>query len=233
MSVAITQGGFPVHTLANEAVRLRMEWMLPNAEELWSRIQQRAAPLLARRIAVAGVRDGEGASTVAMALAHFLWRRLGKRVLLIETNLRKPSLESSGLVPEGSMGLLGAMEGSCELHETIYTSEPLGFSVLPAGRMAPSPATVLTEANLGVVCLKLNPHFDYMIYDCPSLYGAPEARIPISASESVVAVIRAGIATPELSSHWLTMIGQYGGTVGAVCLNGVKNPLPAWLRRWC
>lgn len=232
MSIAVTQGNFPTHAVQNERLRLQIEWLLPTVEDLWSRVQQRAAPLVARRIAVAGIKDGDGASTLAVAFAHFLWRRLGKRVLLIETDLRKPSLEAMGLAPEGSLGVLGVLDGDCDLHQAIHHVDPLGFAILPAGRAAASPATMMTETNLGVMCLKLNPLFDYMVYDCPSLYGAPEARIPISGSESVVTVLRSGSATPELSAHWLTMIGHYGGTIGAVCLNGVKSPLPRWLRKW-
>lgn len=232
MSIAITNSTFPVHAMRNESLRMQIEWLLPTVEDLWSRVQERAAPLIARRIAIAGIKDGDGASTLAVAFAHFLWRRLGKRVLLIETDLRKPGLERMGLAPEGCLGLLGVLDGDCEVHEAIYTSDPLGIAVMPAGRAAASPATMMTETNLGVICLKLNPHFDYVVYDCPALHGAPEARIPIASSDSVVTVLRAGTATPELSSHWLAMIGHYGGTIGAVCLNGVKSPLPGWLRKW-
>lgn len=232
MTFTIMESKFPTHLLQDERLRVQVEWLLPTVEDLWSRVQQRAAPLVARRIAIAGIKDGDGASTIAVAFAHFLWRRLGKRVLLIETDLRKPSLEKMGLVPEGSLGVLGVLDGDCDLHQAIVQADPLGFSVLPAGRAAASPATMMTETNLGVMCLKLNPLFDYMVLDCPSLHGAPEARIPISASESVVTVVRAGSATPELTAHWLAMLGHYGGTIGAVCMNGVKSPLPGWLRRW-
>jgi MinD-like ATPase involved in chromosome partitioning or flagellar assembly len=228
-----TSVDFQVFSARDGKARRHPKMLLPFSEELWNRVLTTSAlshlghP---RRVAVAGVHEGDGSSTIAAALCYYLARGLSLQVCLVEVDLRSPWLQRAGLAPVGSLGLRGVVKGQCEPTEVIVRVEPLGFHVLPAGEPLINPTSLLSEESVAELYQKLGNLFDVLVFDSPALNAAPENRVVVAAAESTIVVLKSGRTLPEQAAYWLGKVSEYGGTVGAVCLNGVRSGLPSFLR---
>ena len=224
---------FQLFTCRNSKLIRNLGWLLPFSEDLWNRIvtssagEESAHP---RRLSVVGVHEGDGASTVAYGLAHYLRETLGYRTCVLEADLRAPVSQIEGLAPNGSIGLKGFLSGECGIDEVIFHVDPLGFHILPSGPTIGSPTALINEKSLQSTLQALESLFDVVIVDSPALNNGPENRAILQAVEASVLVLKSGRTQPAQAAFWLGKVHEYGGKVGAVCLNGVKFGLPAFLR---
>ena len=216
----------------HEEWETNLQLIRPQAEEIWSRVQAATASSIIKPTRVftfAGLLEGDGASTVAAGFAHFLVRETGLRLLLVETDLRRPTLQELDLAPR-SPGLAGVLEKGSELKHVIFDLVRAGFHVLPAGTPKSSPTSVLTAHALRSFLKDLEPFFDIVILDAPPLTTAPECRHLVSVADATIPVFRSNRTAPEQAAYWLAKIQEFRGHIGAVCLNGVESVLPTRVR---
>ena len=217
---------------ANEQWEGVVRALTPYAEELWDRLQLmegRRGGTSAQVYAVTGLLYGDGASTTAAALAQVAMRGFHRRVLLVEADLREPKLRELGLAPR-CLGFGSVLQRQARLRGSIFELPRAGFWVLPAGNAVENASGVIAPAQLAAFLRAVDSAFDVVLLDTPPLTSAPEARHLIAAADATVPVLRSGRTLPETAAYWLGKIGEYGGRVGAVCLNGVESVLPARLR---
>ena len=141
-----------------------------------------------RTLLVTSAGSGEGKSTTAMALARN-FAHLGKRVLLIEADLRNPSLHRSlGLNGQG-VGLSNLLAGGCTLAEaTLDTDEP-GLKVVLAGPLPPNPAELLSGSKLVSMLTVAAERYDQVILDGPPVLGLADAPILANAADGTLLVV--------------------------------------------
>lgn len=217
--------------VSNRPLLEQLEQILPSAEALWNRIvHANKGPGLPRRIAVVAPHEQAGSTTVARGLALFLAQVVGRAVLLVECDLRSREAPTESLAPVGAVGLVGLLGQKAMLPEVVFRIEPAGIHLLPAGGVVATPSTLLSDEAFGGVLRAVSSFFDVVILECPALSGAPENRVLLPSADACVAVFRSGTVDPEQASLWLARIEEYGGRIGAVCLNGIVAGLPAPLR---
>jgi capsular exopolysaccharide synthesis family protein len=142
-----------------------------------------------RSLAVISTRPREGKSTTAVALAQTL-ARAGRKVVLIDANLRAPSVHSAFGLTNAS-GLSDVLSGDSDLKAVLQATEHGGLSVITAGPQAPNPGDLLIGARLGRVVKELQERFSHVIVDGPSVMGLADAPLVASAVEAVVYVVEA------------------------------------------
>jgi Mrp family chromosome partitioning ATPase len=119
-----------------------------------------------RRIGVVGTEAGEGTTTVALGLARALSRDHRRRVLLLELDLRHPTLDDElGLEPPAS-GLRQYLAGRSDV-PVLRRSRPSGFWVLSAGGGAASSEPTPPAARLATLLRATDRVFDFVVADCP------------------------------------------------------------------
>lgn len=223
---------FLVWPKGNEDWERDIKRLQPYAEELWNRVQA-AWPENATKecqvYTVAGLLDGDGASTTAASLAYYMAQEMGQRVLLVEADLRRPCLQELDLCPR-SPGLAGVMQRESRLKNVIFDVARLGFHVLPAGKQVSSPTTHINIAKLRGLLSSVAPFFDTVLLDAPPFTMAPETRYLVAVSDATIPVLRSGRTVPEQAAYWIAKIAEYRGRVGAVCLSGVETVLPTKVR---
>jgi succinoglycan biosynthesis transport protein ExoP len=134
----------------------------------------------------------EGKSTVASNFAELL-AHVGRKVILIDCDLRNPTL-SSRLVSKPDVGLLEVMGGKLALADAIYTDPSSGLSFLPAvieSRLAHSSEILASEA-LKQFIDGLRKTYDYIVIDFPPLAPVVDVRATINLVDSYVFVIEWG-----------------------------------------
>jgi succinoglycan biosynthesis transport protein ExoP len=134
----------------------------------------------------------DGKTTVAGNLAIAL-ARAGKRVLLIDGDLRQPSLHLKFSLPN-MIGLGNLLQAGCDATDAqfaVLQTSITRLSVLPSGSFTAAPADLLFQPNLKALMDSYREHYDMIVIDSPPMTGLPDARLLGRAADGVVLVARA------------------------------------------
>jgi capsular exopolysaccharide synthesis family protein len=137
----------------------------------------------------------EGKTTVCCGLAKALAER-GKRVLIIDADLRRPSVHDrfGELKARNQDGLIQVLEGESE-EKVILTTSTENLSVLLSGGSTTTDAALLGSPAMADLIPRLREKFDMILIDTPPLLGLPSARILGRISNGVILVFRAAKTT--------------------------------------
>jgi capsular exopolysaccharide synthesis family protein len=136
-------------------------------------------------------RPSEGKSTSAYAIARDL-ANSGKRVLLIDADLRKPSLHQV-MNLENKVGLSNVLARQKGLDAIQLTSIDNLF-ILPSGPLPPNPAQLLAGTNFAELIAKLRPIFDVVVIDGPPVLGLADAPRLADMVDGTLFVVEANSA---------------------------------------
>jgi len=143
-----------------------------------------------RTLLVTSTGPGEGKSTTALALARNL-TQLGKRVLLVDADLRNPSLHRTlGIRVE--VGLSNLLAGACTFAEAVQASGVPQLDVIPAGPLPPNPAELLAGSKLVSLLTVGSERYDHVIVDGPPVLGLADAPILSNAVDGTLLVVCSG-----------------------------------------
>jgi capsular exopolysaccharide synthesis family protein len=151
------------------------------------RYLQQKRPLKSMVITSSGA--GEGKSTIAGNLACALAGNKQQKVLLLDGDLRRPSLAQQlglGELP----GLSELLEGDSDWTTNIYRLESLGFWILPAGRPSKNPLEILQPGKLSALMDHLEAVFDWIVIDCPPVLPLADTSIWMRLADGILLVTR-------------------------------------------
>lgn len=145
---------------------------------------------LPRTLLVTSSQPGEGKSTSSYAIAAGL-ARLGKRVVLVDLDLRRPSLHRMLDLPNGC-GVSDVLAHESRLESALQHAQALGFAVLTAGPVAPNPAELLGSASMAEMMAALVERFEAIVLDAPPVLGLADAPTLAAQAEATVFVVEVG-----------------------------------------
>ena len=154
-----------------------------------------------KSLLVTSSQAGEGKSTTAYALAQAL-ARLGERVLLVDSDMRKPSLHKS-LDLDNQAGLSSLLVGEGELTALARPTANPNLFALTAGRLPPNPAELLAGGGMDKVLSAAVERFDRVIVDGPPILGLADAPLLARSAEATVFVLEAGRTRATQARHAL------------------------------
>ena len=132
---------------------------------------------------------GEGKSTTAVNLAYTL-AQSGKRVLLIDADMRLPSVSGKLDIP-GKPGLSNLLAGLSEEKDCMIPSGYLeNWVILPAGDIPPNPSELLGSERMHALLERYEKYFDYVVLDLPPLGVVTDALAISEWSDGLIMVVR-------------------------------------------
>ena len=143
-----------------------------------------------RTMVVVSARPSEGKSTSATAIARYL-ARLGSRVLLVDGDLRNPSLHRL-MDADSSAGLSNFLSSGGTLRELIQVTDTPNLSFMPSGPAPPSPAELMAGPRVPELLREAREIFDIVVIDGPPVMGLADAPLLASRVEGTVMVVEAG-----------------------------------------
>jgi polysaccharide biosynthesis transport protein len=175
--------------------------------------------------------QGEGKSTTAANIATVLAQN-GARVLLIDADLRRPSLHKDFAQPR-SPGLTNCIAqaeraGTPVDGPAIHATSVPGLSVMPAGHSTPSPAELLSSSRLVKVLADCRQLFDHVIVDAPPILGLADAVILSRIVDGVVLVAASGSTGKENFRMSVRRLRQVQAPLLGVVLNRVDLESPEY-----
>lgn len=144
---------------------------------------------LPKILLVTSAQPAEGKTTTSYAVARG-FARVGKRVLLIDADLRRPSIHKMMAI-ENTKGLSSILVGQATVHESTATSDLDGLHVLPAGPIPPSPAELLSSPRMAALLEQLGRSYDLVVIDSAPILGLADSTELAALADGVIVVIEA------------------------------------------
>jgi len=149
-----------------------------------------------RTLTIVSALPGEGKTTAAINLALVTALSLGRRVLLIDCDLRRPKVHRAlGLQP--AAGLAEVLQGEASLDQAITRLEGANLDVLAVRSRPANPSELLGSPAMRELMAKVAQSYDRVILDTPAALGLPDAKAVGDRSDGIVLVVRADRTSQE------------------------------------
>jgi capsular exopolysaccharide synthesis family protein len=159
-----------------------------------------------RAIMVASAVPGEGKTLTATNLALTLSESYRRRVLLIDADLRKPTIHEVFRITAAT-GLLEGLDPHGSNKLVVRQMSPT-LSILPAGRPTSDPMAALTSENMRHLLDEARATFDWVIIDTPPLMLLPDAHLLSSLVDGAVLVVKARSTAHDMVKRTADIIGR-------------------------
>lgn len=173
-----------------------------------------------KTIALTSHAASEGKSTISFQLAASM-AQAGKRVLLLEADLRKGILASRLKTRGGVKGLSHYLSGMLSLKELLYETDVKGLFIIFAGPRVLNAAELLGGQNFATLLESLKDLFDYIIVDAPPLGQVIDCAVMAPRLDGVLLVVDANHNSYKLTRRIKAQLDKSGGRVLGVVLNNV------------
>lgn len=165
-----------------------------------------------RSLLVTSAQPGDGKTMTCVNLALSL-AKLGRRVLLVDADTRRPAVHQALAIPPGP-GLTEALRGEAGWLSLVHAEVAPGLDVLPAGEAVRSPVELLSSREMAALIDEAEARYDFVLLDTPALLiNAADTRILAALVDGVIVVIRSG-STPRTALD--RMLGHVPNLVGVV-----------------
>jgi len=153
---------------------------------------------------------GEGKTFIACCLAGILAQEPGKRVLLINADLRRPrTAQNFGLKRETElMGLSHLLQQTGTLEEALLKSSSIDLFYLPSGKAPENPSELLASDNLDRILHVASELFDWIVVDSPPVLNIADSTRLAPLCDTVILVVHANMTPAKLVQKTIQMIGK-------------------------
>lgn len=162
---------------------------------------------------VTGSRPSEGKTTTTLALASS-FAVIGKRVLIIDADLRRPSFAYDA---SASVGLSGVLSDGYALEDQVIPGPTANLDLLPAGAVPPNPAELLAGTRLVQLMEDAGRRYDLIFIDSPPVLTFADAPILSSVCDGTILVIQSGgVFRQTVRRSVERLLGANAKIVGAI-----------------
>lgn len=162
---------------------------------------------------------GEGKSTVALNLTRALSQV--EKVLLIDADMRRPTLSRVLDLPKGSPGLSNLVVGSATAAETIYKMDDWDVDVLPSGKIPHNPLELISSKRFKSILEKLSAHYDRIIIDTAPVCAVSDALMLSTFADALIYVVKADSTSIDLVKKGLSSLQEVEAPLVGVVLNQI------------
>lgn len=175
-----------------------------------------------RAIGLTSYGIGEGKSTISFQLAASL-ARTGKRVLLLDADLRRSILLSGLRIQAHPAGLSHYLSGLATAEEVLCGTDIPGMSILFAGARVPNSSELLSSDPFKKLILDMKERFDYIIVDTAPLGQIIDCAVMAPALDGLIIVVDAVRNSCKLVRRTKVQLEKSGGRILGVVLNRVNS----------
>ncbi|MCK1521655.1 MULTISPECIES: polysaccharide biosynthesis tyrosine autokinase [unclassified Bradyrhizobium] len=178
-----------------------------------------------RVLAVTSTLPNEGKSTLSTNLAQLIAHG-GARVILIDADLRNPSL-SRALLPEAQAGLVDIVAHKAQLEDVISIDPQTRLAILPAGTTSKLLHTneILASKSMRDLVALLRSKYDYVVLDMPPMAPVVDVRVTSPFVDSFVFVVEWGKTKIDVVRHNLRGAPEIQDKLLGVVLNKADTKL--------
>jgi len=168
----------------------------------------------------------EGKTTTAINLGVTM-AEAGSRVLLIDTDMRRPRLHRSFGVPNQT-GISTVIVGKASLDEAVKRTDVPNLDVLPCGPVPPNPSELLHTDRFGQVLAQIGKLYDRIILDSPPTSAVTDPAVLGNLADGVILVVKAGETTRDAATHARRQLATAKARLVGVVVNLIDFSNPAY-----
>lgn len=172
-------------------------------------------------IAITSCGMNEGKTILSMHIGRSL-AELGKRVLVIDGDMRKSVMASRNADVKNAAGLSEVLTGQAKLQECIFATQFENFHVLFSGKYPPNPVELLNGKYFERVIEAAKGVYDFVIVDTPPLGMVVDAAVIASKCDSAIMVIGNNVKYAQ-AQEVVAQLEKSGCNVLGVVFNNVKK----------
>lgn len=161
--------------------------------------------------------SGEGKTTAAINLAISISQQ-GDRVLLIDANLRRPTLHASFNLKD-SYGLTDILMGRKSLEESVFQTQIGRLEVLTSGLIPPNPTELIGSKAMSHFINEIRDEYDVILFDCPPVLETTDTKLLAGQCDGAVLVLNSGKTEREKAVETKRLLGLVRAKVLGVILN--------------
>ena len=181
-----------------------------------------------KTIVITSANMNEGKTTVSLHLAASL-AELGKRVLIMDTDMRKSVMAGRESNAKNVMGLSELLTEQCSMTSVIYPTQVENLSVMFAGQYPPNPAELLSATRFSRLMEVVREIYDYVIIDTPPLGMVVDAAI-VAAKCDGAAILLGGAAHAPQVQEVADMLKKSGCSLLGVIFNQTTKTKSAYYK---
>lgn len=173
-----------------------------------------------RSVTVTSPGSTEGKSTTCANLAIVL-AQAGKRVLLLDADLRKPKIHKLFSL-QNAVGMTDILVKDVPFEEVLMTLPKLpNLQVIPSGFIPPNPVEILESQKMAQMLEELQERYDMVIIDTPPVGQLTDAAVVGKRTDGVILVLASGETNIEMAKHARTNLDYAGAKVLGVVLTKI------------
>ncbi len=172
-----------------------------------------------RTILLTSAVRGEGKSVATLNLALALVEQPRIRVIVIDGDVRAPSIEHYLGLPR-RQGITEMLRGELPLKAAIRQTSVERLDILAAGSRPDNPTEILNLDRIKTVLHQLKREYDYVLIDTPPALSLNDPSMLGSISDGIVLVVRLGETPRHMVEQAQQMLENLGGNILGICLTG-------------
>lgn len=188
---------------------------------LYMKLEQIVLKSSYKTFAVTSSVKGEGKTMTSLNLSYVMATEFKKKVLLVESDLRNPSISSSWLDMGRLQGLVDVIKGDSDLGNAINRLEDTTLYFLPARCSVKNSSVLLDSPNMRTILSKAKEDFDYVIVDSPPVLPLADVSIISKAVDGLILVVRAGVTPKDIVAKAVNSLPRQ--SVIGIVLNGADD----------
>lgn len=173
-------------------------------------------------VAVTSYRENEGKTTVVLNLAQSL-AELGKRVLVIDADMRKSIMAGRHTRVKHPVGLSEILTGMAKLSDGLYSTQHENLHIIFAGKYPPNPVELLSGKYFAQLLEETKKYYDYVIIDTPPLGQVIDAAVISPLTDGVLLVMANNSVRVKQADSMISQLHKSDSKI----LGIVRNHIPA------
>ena len=180
-----------------------------------------------KAIAVTSCGMNEGKTVLSLQMGKSL-AELGKRVLVIDADMRKSVMAVRNTDATNVIGLSEVLSGQVPLKDSIYKTQVENLHIVFAGQYPPDPVKLLNSSHFKKVIEVLSEVYDYIIVDSPPLGMVIDAAVIAANCDSSIMVIGNKNIKYSQAQNVVSQLKKSGSNVLGVILNNASSKKRAY-----
>ena len=172
-------------------------------------------------VLVSSAGPGEGKTTTIANLA-ITYANLGMKVLLVDSDLRKPVIHNVFNV-EKTPGLTSYISNNSTFNDIINKTDIENLDVVSSGHIPPNPSELIESKKMNDFIATAKEKYNYILFDSPPLIAVTDAYIILKNVDQFILVVRAGVTEIGALQRVLSTISQTNSSVTGVVMNAMRE----------